>query len=144
MVAPAELPPMTPPPLQHGMELIVRPGAGVRVDDVPLATSVEPDGRRLRQVGDEAIGVGDRRIVRVQHGHVLDASFPPRAQYPLLVEDAEVALLIAVPAGRRHDDETTVLETTTEFDEALHDSGAGHRPTSCDHQGAVTRAVLGV
>ena len=69
--------------LQDLVEFAERQGVGVGVDDVPLAAAVEPDGVGVAQDLGELFGVGDFRIVRVQHADVVESAFLPRRDDPL-------------------------------------------------------------
>ena len=59
--------------LEDLVELAVGQRVRVGIDDVPLASAVEPDGVGVAQDFGELLGVGHLRIVRVQHPHVLQA-----------------------------------------------------------------------
>ena len=104
----------------------------------PLNQTASASLQRLH----ERLGVGDLRIVRVQHPHVLQPALHPRLDDALLVVGADAAVVVPVAAGRRHDDELLV-GAAGELDELLDDAGAVRRAAADDHERAFRRAVVG-
>ena len=91
--------------LQDLAEFTKGEGVVVGVHDVPLASAVEPDGVGVAQDFGEVFGVGDFRIVRVQHEDVGEAALFPGGEDLLLFIDADAAVGIAVAAGGGDDDD---------------------------------------
>ena len=115
---------------------------GVGVHDIPLASAVEPDGVGVAQDLGELLGVGDFRIVRVQHEDVGEAALFPGGEDLLLVVDADAAVRVSVAAGGGDDDDLRV-ESAGLVDECFDDPGAVGGAAALDHQGSFGGSVFG-
>ena len=96
----------------------------------------------VRRTLGELFGIGDLRIVRVQHAHVLEAEPHPRRDDPRLVVGDELALRVPVPAGGRDDDEV-LLRPARELDELLVDPGAVEIAAADDDERPFRGSVFG-
>ena len=108
---------------EHFMEGLLGFGAGVRIDDVPLAAAVEPDGLGVAQILHEGFRVRHFRIVRVQHLHVLVAALDPGGNHLIFRVGPDRPVLGPVAARGRHDDDLRV-RPAGELGELLHDARA--------------------
>ena len=135
MVAPAEVPPITPPRAEHVAQGGLRTRAQVGVGQPPLAAAREPDPARVAQRRHEGLGVGDPAVARVDH---LDVA------RPRVREVAEVARVVGevVALTRGGDDDQAGLGTAREVEEPLQDRLA-LQPAPDDDQRALGRADLG-
>ena len=129
--------------LEYLVEEVIRARARVGVDDVPLATTIEPHGRRLYEISREGLSVGKLCIMRMQHRDIHDPALPPRRQDPVLVEHSEVALPVIVATGGWHDDKAALFGTASQLDEPLHDTRSRRRSTADDNERAGSGAVFG-
>jgi hypothetical protein len=124
------------------VELAVRQRAGVGVDDVPLAPAVEPHRVGFPQVLHERLGVGDLRVVRVEHRDVLQSAARPGADDVFFGIGVDLPLPVPIAACGRDDDEFLV-RPPGQLDELLDDPRAFEGAAAHDHERAIRRSVLG-
>jgi hypothetical protein len=86
--------------LQDLMEFPKSQRVGIRVHDIPLAPTVEPDTVGVAQNLGDLFGIGDFRVVRVQHPHVGEPALLPSGQHLFLFVDPYAPVRVFVAAGR--------------------------------------------
>src|SRR5262249_17969929 len=103
--------------------------------------SIEPNGVCLAQVLYKFLGVGDLRIVCMEHGHVLHATLLPGRHDLSFVVGLDAAIGILVAARRRHDYEISV-RSAGKLDEPIVYDGTLQVPAD-NNQGPFGRTILG-
>ena len=124
------------------MELCHGARVHVRIHDVPLPATVEPDGVGNLEMLDELLRVGNLRIVSMKHPDISHSEPGPRLHDLPFVVRAHRAVVVPVAPRCWNDDEPAVSAACKQ-DEVFEDEGPGERAAASDDQVALRGTVFG-